>query len=287
MHFSFMFLKLVKSLEEVYRLRTKIITSSLLIAEHIFISPHPCWSMVCMQVGGTGNSRFEQQKEGLHWSSRAPTTAGTSQLQNVLAVALKWQIWGVVLNARMHEKPALWHSLTCCHFFFLLWIICSSCSTQPVKIWSSAHPQDMQLLWRCWWPYAFRKSLPGLSTMHQGAELGCNSSHGQLGPQDSAHRIDAAWKAEYASCCRAWGPPHQPAAPFAASYILALSPPFHTPSKCDEDTVLWQLLFERNYRTSRDVANTSRMCWAGQWVSQGLPEKGEAPSWGNLKGAQY
>lgn len=134
MHFSFMFLKLVKSLEEVYRLRTKIITSSLLIAEHIFIPPHPCWSMVCMQVGGTGNSRFEQQKEGLHWSSRAPTTAGTSQLQNVLAVALKWQIWGVVLNARMHEKPALWHSLTCCHFF----LFCeSSGAAVPHNQWKS------------------------------------------------------------------------------------------------------------------------------------------------------
>lgn len=32
-------------------------------------------------------------------------------------------------------------------------------------------------------------------------------------------------------------PPHQPAALFPASYILALSPLFHTPSKCDEDTV--------------------------------------------------
>lgn len=89
MHFSFMFLKLIKFLEEAYRLRTTITTSSLLIAEHIFIPPHPCWNMACMRVGGTGNSHFVQQKEGLQWSSRAPTTAGTSQLQNVLAVALK------------------------------------------------------------------------------------------------------------------------------------------------------------------------------------------------------
>lgn len=150
---SFLLLKLIKSLEEIHRLRTNVTTSSFVLSEYL------------LHVGGwdrwqpLGQCLSSKKKHPVQL--RTPTTAGISLLQNVLAVALKWQIWGVAVSAQVlpSNQHWLWQSYLL-PLFFLLWVILSairsSCPTCPVKSWSSAYPRDLQLVLRCWWPRATR-----------------------------------------------------------------------------------------------------------------------------------
>lgn len=136
-------------------------------------------------------------------SSEAPTTASISQVQNVLAVALKWQIWGVVVSAQVSTEQAAQTYLL--PLFFLL--SHSECCQKQLSHTSSKmlelSPSPMspapsqasralssQIAWEL---------LPPLSTMYSPG----SSSLGGLVTQEGTNRTDAAQKNNDAGSCRA------------------------------------------------------------------------------------
>lgn len=162
---SFMFLKGIDSLKEIETLRATTSTSPSQTAQHRLRS-QLCPTCPCLKSSvweglawvtplGLWAAGGEDTVREFRLELRAPTTAGIDWVQNVLAVALKWQIWGVAVGFLLSNQ----HWFTCC-CFFPFWVrvraASSSCPTQ-----AAAQPQGLQ---GC--PSA--ASLPGLHTVPGG-----------------------------------------------------------------------------------------------------------------------
>lgn len=217
-------------------------TSPLQTALLTALSHLSLFEILCVRGAGMGDTSGAGSRKRRHSQGNQTGARGSHHCWYQLRAECvgKWQIWGVVVGLLLSTQ----HWFTCCHFFPFRVSLCTarnSCPTHPV-----AQPQGLQCCFSAWAghsPWGAGPALPASESGRDTLDRGCQEK-----TTASSHRAsDGQWQTCAVPSC-----PH-------------LSPPFHTPSKSDGDSPLTPLL-QRNYRTSKDVANMPRMCWAGQRV---------------------